>query len=107
MLSKKNRADKRTVERIFKGGKFINSLSLTFKFLISPESGRKVSFIAPKSVSPKAVKRNYLRRCGYSILEKYIKQFPSGLMGVFIFKKYQDNVSILENEIKTILHKIH
>ena len=107
MLPKKNRADKRIVEKIFKEGKFINSLSLTFKFLISPESGRKVSFIVPKDVAKLAVKRNLLRRCGYSILEKYIKQFPAGLLGVFIFKKYQDDVSILENEIKTILHKIN
>jgi len=107
MLPKKNRADKKAVERILKEGKFINSLNLTFKFLISPESGRKVSFIVPKDVAKLAVKRNLLRRCGYSILEKYIKQFPAGLLGVFIFKKYQDDVSILENEIKTILHKIN
>jgi len=107
MLPKKNRADKRIVEKIFKEGKFINSLSLTFKFLISPESGKRISFVVPKNVAKLAVKRNLLRRRGYSVLEKYIKQFPSGFIGVFIFKKYQDDISIIENEIKTILHKIN
>ena len=62
--------------------------------------------IAPKAVSRLAVKRNLLRRRGYRALEKYINEIPS-LLGVFIFKKYQDDVSILENEIKNIFNKIN
>ena len=38
---------------------------------------------------------------------KYIKQFPLGLAGVLIFKKYQENVSIIEDEIKNIFNKIN
>jgi len=108
MLPKKNRADKRTIERTFREGGFIDSLSLTFKFVLTNNSVLpRISFIVPKNVVKLAVKRNLLRRCGYSVLEKYIKQFPPGLMGVFIFKKYQNDVPILENEIKNILYKIN
>ena len=35
MLKKKNRADTKTVDKIFKEGRFLNSQSLTFKFIIT------------------------------------------------------------------------
>lgn len=107
MLPKKNRADRKAVERIFKEGKFVNSPNLTFKFIITPTKQRKISFIAPKSAAKLAAKRNKLRRLGYSALKKYLKEFPVGVMGVFVFKKNQEDILILENEIKTILHKIN
>lgn len=108
MLPKKNRADKKAVERIFKGGRVLNSPILTFKFVLNNNSTiPRISFIAPKNIAKLAVKRNLLRRLGYSVLKKYLKDFPAGIMGVFIFKKYQDDVSILENEIKNILNKIN
>ena len=107
MLPKKNRADKRAVEKIFKKGKFVDCLNLTFKFLITSEKERKISFIVPKSVAKKAVKRNYLRRLGYFALQKHFNSLPFGIIGVFIFKKYQDDISIIENEIKNIFNKIN
>jgi len=125
MLPKKNRADKKAVGRIFKEGKFINSPNLTFRFVSTreyesfsskqPDSSLptrkflcpRISVIVPKAVAKLAVKRNLLRRLGYSVLEKYINQFPSPLLGVFVFKKYQDNVLILEHEIKNILNKVN
>ena len=108
MLPKKNRADKKAVERIFKQGKFITSSSLTFKFILNNNSAvPRISFIAPKSVAKLAVKRNFLRRKGYNVLKKYINSFPAGILGVFIFKKYQDDTSIIENEIKNVLSKIN
>lgn len=122
MLPKKNRADKKAVERIFKEGKFINSPFLTFKFILKKENtGQtcenhrsdlctnvpRISFIAPKSVAKLAVKRNLLRRIGYNALGKYLNQFPAGILGAFVFKKYQEDTSIIENEIKDILSKIN
>ncbi|MBI2631120.1 ribonuclease P protein component [Candidatus Nomurabacteria bacterium] len=122
MLPKKNRADKKTVENIFKGGKFINSSHFTFKFIPIPEPKRfetKISFIVPKSVSKLAVKRNKLKRLGYRILEKQPKNSIPLVYGVFIFKtrpngrglsvgwEYQDDLLILENEIKEIFNKVH
>ena len=107
MLPKKNRANTGEVEEIFKKGRFINSLNLTFKYIKTSEKGIKISFIAPKSVAKLAVKRNLLRRRGYTALKKYIDQFPAGTIGAFVFKKYQEDISILENEIKNILSKIN
>mgnify|MGYP001618293616 CR=1 FL=1 len=107
MLPKKNRVSTKEVELIFKKGSFLNSPHLTFKYLKNSQKQIKISFIAPKSVAKLAVKRNLLRRRGYSALGGYIDQFPLGLIGVFVFKKYQDDISILENEIKNILNKIN
>jgi ribonuclease P protein component len=108
MLPKKNRASKKDVDEIFKDGSFFNSPNLTFKFLIKKgTTGIRISFISPKSISKKAVIRNKLRRIGYRALKKHQNLFPAGLIGVFIFKKYQDDIVIIENEIKTILNKIN
>ncbi len=106
MLPKKNRADTKAVEKIFKNSSVLSSPHFTFRFLIAGGE-RQISFIAPKSVSKGAVERNYLRRLGYSALKKHLSASPAGITGVFIFKKYQDDISILENEIKNILGKIN
>ena len=107
MLSKKNRATTKEVERIFKEGRFVVSSNLTFKYFKNDRKSIKISFIAPKNVAKLAVKRNLLRRRGYSALKKYIDLFPAGTIGVFVFKKYQDDVLILEDEIQNILSKIN
>lgn len=107
MLPKKNRADTKEVDKIFKEGRFVVSPSFTFKYFKSPKKEIKISFIAPKSIAKLAVKRNLLRRRGYSALGKYLDQFPAGLVGVFVFKKFQEDILIIENEIKNILTKIN
>lgn len=108
MLPKGNRADTKAVEKIFEGGRFLSSPNLTFKFILTNScTVPRISFIVPKSVAKLAVKRNLLRRRGYSVLKKYINQFPASLIGVFIFKKYQSDILVLENEIKGVLVKIN
>jgi RNase P protein component len=108
MLPKKNRISKKDVDMLFRHSSFLNSPHLNFKFTLGNKSAiPQISFIAPKSVSKLAVKRNALRRKGYVVLENYISQFPAGILGVFLFKKYQDDASIIENEIKNILSKIN
>lgn len=107
MLPKKNRVDKKGVDFIFKKGNFIVSPSFAFKFILIKNSPQpRISFITPKNIAKMAVKRNLLRRRGYSVLKRYIDQFPSGILGVFIFKKPEEDVLKIENEIKTILNKI-
>ena len=107
MLPKSNRVDKKGIDLLFKQGKSLFSPVFTFKFLINPENQRKISFIAPKSVSKLAVNRNKLRRKGYNSLKNYINQAPNGILGVFVFKKYEDNLEKIAHEIKNILSKIH
>lgn len=107
MLAKKNRADTKIVEKVFKVGKFINSPVLSFKFKLNGGSATpRVSFIAPKNIAKKAVDRNAMRRLGYEGLKKYIKQLPAGLEGAFIFKKSGLSLKELENEIQTILNQL-
>ena len=108
MLPKKNRTDTKGVNLLFKEGRFIASQNLTFKFILTNTTAfPRISFIAPKSIAKLAVKRNSLRRRGYRALQKHINDFPPGILGAFIFRKYQDNVSIIEDEIKKILSKIN
>ena len=108
MLKKKNRADKKDIDFLFKKGKFFNLPNLTFKYSIESKSSfPRISFVAPKSVAKLAVKRNLLLRKGYSVLKNYINQFPKGILGVFVFKKHQEDISIIENEIKSVLSKIN
>lgn len=108
MLPKKNRVDKKGIDLIFKKWNSIISSVFVFKFVLVDNSIEpRISFIAPKNIARLAVKRNFLRRKGYSVLNKYINQFPAKILGVFIFKKPEDNISIIENEIKNVLNKIH
>lgn len=108
MLPKQNRVDKKNIDLLFKEGKFLVSPSFTFKFILNTDNKeQRISFIAPKSIAKLAVKRNLLRRHGYEVLYKYIHQFPVGFLGVFVFKKFEDDISIIEDEIKKILNKIN
>jgi ribonuclease P protein component len=88
MFPKKNRASKKDIDLIFKDGSFFNSANLTFKYIVKNNNLEpRVSFIAPKTASKKAIIRNRLRRLGYNILKKHKNQFPAGLIGVFVFSK--------------------
>ena len=107
MLKKKDRADKKTMEKIFKEGRFINSPSLTFRFFRKSTGPKRISFIVPKTVVRLAVKRNLLRRLGYSALEGRIDRLPAGTLGIFVFRKYIKDVLIIKNEIENILNKIN
>ena len=119
MLPKKNRLDKKKVERIFKEGRVVNSLNISLKFSVVKDTPlSSVSFVTPKTINKSAVVRNQLRRRGYAVLKKYFNILPAGFLGVFIFgkksvmvfggrknSKYNPIVN-LDNEIKLILSKI-
>ncbi len=108
MLPKKNRVDKKGIDLVFKEGRFINSPLFTFKFILNNKFlESRISFIVPKSIAKLAVERNSLRRKGYLALEKHIKEFSSHILATFIFKKKEEDISKIENEIKNILNKIN
>ncbi len=108
MLPKKTRVNTKEIDLIFKNRKFVTTPSLSFKFVLNQDSSpARISFIAPKNIAKLAVKRNLLRRCGYRALGKYISQFPVGLVGAFVFKKPEEDILIIENEIENILNKIN
>jgi len=107
MLPKKNRAVTKEVDKIFKQGRIVHSPSLTLRYLKTDKNESKISFIAPKNIAKSAVKRNLLRRRGYNSLKKNINLLPFPIIGAFILKKYEDDLLILENEIKSLLNKIN
>ena len=107
MLPKNNRASTGEIDTIFKKGFSLNSTHLNFRYFKNDNKKTKISFIAPKNVAKLAVKRNLLKRRGYLALEAYNKDLPSGITGAFIFKKYQDDILILKNEVKDLLNKIN
>ncbi|MFA6524467.1 MAG: ribonuclease P protein component [Candidatus Paceibacterota bacterium] len=120
MLPKKNRANKKAIDQIFQKGRFFSSSNLTFKFILNKNTNQPmISFIVPKTVVKKAIVRNLLRRRGYAVLEKYIKDFPVSMVGAFIFgkkslevfgkrkNKNYNPILNLKNEIKIIINKIH
>jgi ribonuclease P protein component len=107
MLPKIERVDRKLITQIFKEGRFFNSPSLTFRFLILEKSKNpRISFVVPKSTAKKATERNSLRRKGYQALKPLFKNVPSPLVGVFMFKKKEPDMAALEKEIKSILSKL-
>ena len=108
MTPKKNRITERTADKIFRQGQSVYLPTFSFKFLreksVTPP---KISVVVPKNVAKLAVKRNALRRRGYSVLSRHLAAFPNGILGLLIFKKYEERAEILENEIRTILTKIN
>jgi ribonuclease P protein component len=119
MLPKKNRADKKTIEEIFKKGRFVASSNLTLKYIkTDPLLPFNISFVVPKTVSKSAVIRNLLRRRGYNVIKKYLKHFSPGFKGVFVFGKKSNEffggtktnmynpMLNLENELRFILNKL-
>ncbi|MEK7071493.1 MAG: ribonuclease P protein component [Patescibacteria group bacterium] len=108
MLPKKHRTDKKLVGRVFKNGRFINSSNLRFKFIIDNDLVvPRVSFVVPKNIAKLAFDRNSLRRCGYNALASLITQPLPKIAGVFVFRKFIKDPSILKDEIKNILSKIN
>jgi ribonuclease P protein component len=119
MFPKKNRVSKKAFEVVLKKSRLVSSPNLTLRFTINQDSPPRISFVAPKAVVKKAVGRNQLRRRGYTILQKYINQLPTGFLGIFFFgkksignfsgrkNKNYNPIQNLEYEIKNILDKIN
>ena len=101
-MLQKNRADKKAVEKSLKQVNFLTSFSLTFKFILNNNSVPQISLLRPK-VSLAGGKEIY-KKTGYAVWEKY-SEISSGC-GRFVFRKYQDDISIIENEIKIFSIKL-
>lgn len=110
MLPKRNRANKKDIEKLFKNKGFLSSPSFTFRYTLlgSPGLPSRVSFLVPKKVTKSAFLRNKLRRIGYLALEKQIKILDFPIIGVFTFIKIikKEAEKEITNEIKQIFSKI-
>jgi hypothetical protein len=105
MLPKKNRLDKKLIKEVFLRGNFINTPSLSFKW-IKTSGKHAASFIVPKNIAKSAVVRNNLRRKGYRLLVKAWRLFPSGVTGAFVFKSKTATERALDEDLKKIISKL-
>jgi ribonuclease P protein component len=91
MLPKKNRANKKEFDLIFKNGKFVFSPNLTMKYVKNSENedflSCKFAFVVPKTVSKKAVERNSLKRRGFNALRDILKEKTLKINAIFMFNK--------------------
>ncbi len=85
MISKKHRVNKGLFDQIFKQGQIIHAPIYVFKYLKNLENKGFYAFVVPKTVAKSAVKRNALRRKGYTHLREI--GIKSGISGVFFYKK--------------------
>ena len=115
MLPQKNRIPKLLFETALKRTKVIQGQYFKLRFLgvknLSAQAGKKqsqFSFITPKTVSKKAVQRNLLRRRGYSIIQKNLKNIKNPLLAFFFFNKDATGATYkeLEADIMSLLKKI-
>jgi ribonuclease P protein component len=111
MLPKKNRADKKAIEKIFKEGLFVGSCNLSLKYIKSNTTTLPIlSFIVPKNAEKRAVRRNYMRRCGYVAIRNYFSKLPRGFVGVFIFNKIKSSdilSKLIEDDLKILISKLN
>src|SRR3989344_8774988 len=104
MIPKKNRVNRKEIDEIFRRGRSLYSPSLTLRFVWNKEKlPPKISFITPKTLFPKAVKRNLLRRRGYAALPPHLSRFPVGISGGFFFQRQPKTRFPLEGEIEKIM----
>jgi len=104
MLQKRNRNDRKKVASVLRSGESLKTPNLQLKFLLETAGNPQISFIAPKTIAKNSVKRNFLRRRGYHLIQKHLSGLPTGLRGVFIFKRTDANI---ENDIKEIFNKLN
>lgn len=107
MIRKHNRADKKTLENVFKKGRSLRSASFNFKFLETHRIGvPRISVIAPKALARSAVERNTLRRRGYDALREHLGGFPQDLTAALILTRKNVSTEELRHELAQIAARI-
>lgn len=108
MLPQKRRINRSEIDYILKNSRRYNSPHLTLYLSRNPEnmdSDTKFSFSVSKKVCKGAVDRNKLRRRGYSIISKSVKNPKKGFLCFFLYKKDSDSLDFtaIESELKRLL----
>jgi ribonuclease P protein component len=98
MLAKNRRIQKALFSKVFSGGKrFVSAHFLVGATKIGGGTSR-FAFSVSKKVCKRAVDRNRLRRQGYAVIEKHLKNIPPGFIFIFTFKKFAEKISFSEME---------
>ncbi|MFA6536420.1 MAG: ribonuclease P protein component [Candidatus Paceibacterota bacterium] len=104
MLARSQKVSKQLFGEILKSGRNFHSPNLSLRLLQSFE-GRKVSFVVAKKVADSAVKRNLLKRRGYSIVRKLLPNLRENFSAVFFLKPGVGKLNFkgMKKEIEDIL----
>lgn len=106
MLAKARRIDRNTFKTLVGRGLQAHSPRLFLSiYKKSDESPSQFAFLCSKKVSPKAVKRNTLRRQGYTVIQTLLSRITPGVYCVFSFKKeaQQGSFEDIEKDIVNLL----
>ncbi len=106
MLPKTNKINKKLFDKVFKEGKTYHSDFLYIKTLKN-NGVSKFSFVVMKKNLAGAVRRNLIKRRGFSIIKQELTNIKSGVAVIFFIKKGSEKITFkqLETEIKKILSK--
>ena len=102
-MLKKKRVTKKLFDQVIKEGATLSGSFFVFKYIYKYNSPT-YAFVTPKKLKINAVKRNRLRRRGYSI----IREIPLNKgLGIFFYKKESLGVDLgmLKKDIIDILKK--
>ncbi len=107
MLPKEKRIPRGSFSDVLKNGRSFHFLFISIKIVRSDEENSRFSFVVPKTVSKSAVKRNLVRRRGYSILGKHLESIKKPYLYAFFMKKGVEKLTFdqFESEIVAILKK--
>ena len=108
MLSKVKRTQRGLFSNILKNGVSFHSILISIKVLENKDENSRFSFVVPKAISKSAVKRNLIRRRGYSIIKKHLKNIKNGYLYAFFVKKGAEKLKFteFEDQIVGILKKM-
>ena len=102
MLKKNLRINKSLFVEVLKRGMALSSAHILLRFIKTADSKSQFAFSTPKSAAKQAVKRNLLKRRGFSVIKKYIKSINPGHLCQFSFKKNSTKLSFIETEQEII-----
>lgn len=107
MLPKENRVKKALFAKVFRLGHTFSSPHLTLRVVAAPKEGGKFSFVVSKTVAKGAVKRNLLRRRGYSIVREMKGFGTKETVNIFFLKKGAEKLSYRElaSEVESLFIK--
>jgi ribonuclease P protein component len=105
MLAKKRRIGKKFFSVHFSNTQRFVSPHLLLTVVKNERAQSCFAFSVSKKICKRAVDRNRLRRQGYSVIGKYLKDIPDGFLFFFSFKKgaYPVSFSNLKKEICSLL----
>jgi len=85
MLTRNKKISKQVFGEIIKSGRNFHSPNFSLR-LLKTRTGHKLSFVVSKKVSPTAVKRNLLKRRGYSWAKKIFSKIDKSFAGVVFLR---------------------